>query len=99
VSNEERDDATSEPDRRPNSRDDDLWTHTRSRPRPRRDQVGGAALEDDPPAVVAGAGAEGDDPVSMRQDRLVMRDNDDRCGTQALARELSLLLATHRDSL
>src|SRR5437868_10768857 len=42
------------------------------------DQVGGCALEDDPAAVMAGAGAEVDDPVGMRHDRLVMLDDDDR---------------------
>src|SRR5664280_1486694 len=42
------------------------------------DEVGGCALEDDPAAVVAGAGAEVDDPVGVRQDRLVVRDDDDR---------------------
>src|ERR1700710_2912350 len=42
------------------------------------DEVGGCALEDDPAAVVAGAGAEVDDPVGVRHDRLVMLDDDDR---------------------
>ena len=42
------------------------------------DEVGGGALEDDPAAVVAGAGAEVDDPVGVRHDRLVVRDDDDR---------------------
>src|SRR6266567_2530523 len=42
------------------------------------DEVGGCALEDDPAAVVAGAGAEVDDPVGARHDRLLVRDNDDR---------------------
>src|SRR5665809_117530 len=42
------------------------------------DEVGGCALEDDPAAVVAGAGAEVDDPVGVRHDRLVVRDDDDR---------------------
>src|SRR6266436_8582104 len=42
------------------------------------DEVGGRALEDDPAAVVAGAGAEVDDPVGVRHDRLVMLDDDDR---------------------
>src|SRR5665647_3767252 len=42
------------------------------------DEVGGGALEDDPAAVVAGAGAEVDDPVGVRHDRLVVRDGDDR---------------------
>ena len=43
-----------------------------------RDEVGGRALEDDPAAVVAGAGAEVDDPVGARHDRLVVGDDDDR---------------------
>ena len=43
-----------------------------------RDEVGGCALEDDPAAVVAGAGAEVDDPVGVRHDRLVVLDDDDR---------------------
>src|SRR4051794_8095927 len=43
-----------------------------------RDEVGGGALEDDPAAVVAGAGAEVDDPVGVRHDRLVVLDDDDR---------------------
>src|SRR5664279_4132850 len=42
------------------------------------DEVGGRALEDDPAAVVAGAGAEVDDPVGVRHDRLVVLDDDDR---------------------
>src|ERR671913_91283 len=42
------------------------------------DEVGGGALEDDPAAVVAGAGAEGDDPVGVRPGRLVVLDDDDR---------------------
>src|SRR5215208_1319167 len=42
------------------------------------DEVGGCALEDDPAAVVAGAGAEVDDPVGVRHDRLVVLDEDDR---------------------
>src|SRR6266702_8911337 len=42
------------------------------------DEVGGCDLEDDPAAVVAGAGAEVDDPVGARHDRLVVRDDDDR---------------------
>ena len=33
------------------------------------DEVGRRALEDDPAAVVAGAGAEVDDPVGVRHDR------------------------------
>src|SRR3954451_19683844 len=36
------------------------------------DEVGGCALEDDPAAVVASAGPEIDDPVSVRHDRLVV---------------------------
>ena len=42
------------------------------------DEVGGRALEDDPAAVVAGAGAEVDDPVGVRHHRLVVRDHDHR---------------------
>src|SRR5258706_2870488 len=42
------------------------------------DEVGGRALVDDPTAVVAGAGAEVDDPVGVRHDRLVVLDDDDR---------------------
>ena len=42
------------------------------------DEVRGCALEDDPAAVVAGARAEVDDPVGMRHDRLVVRDDNDR---------------------
>src|SRR5687767_3448663 len=42
------------------------------------DEVGWRALEDDPAAVVAGAGAEVDDPVGVRHDRLVVLDDDDR---------------------
>ncbi len=42
------------------------------------DQVGGRALEDDPAAVVAGAGAEVDDPVGVRHDGLVVLDHDHR---------------------
>src|SRR5215468_9894339 len=42
----------------------------------RGDEAGGCALEDDPAAVVAGAGAEVDDPV-VRHDRLVVLDDDD----------------------
>jgi hypothetical protein len=38
------------------------------------DDLGGCALEDDLTAVVAGAGAEVDDPVGVRHDRLVMLD-------------------------
>src|SRR3954447_11205882 len=43
---------------------------------PAGDQVGRRALEDDPAAVVAGAGAEGDDPVRVRHDRLVVLDDE-----------------------
>ena len=39
------------------------------------DKIGGGALEDDLAAVVAGAGAEVDDPVGVRHDRLVMLDD------------------------
>src|SRR3954453_23360686 len=42
------------------------------------DEVGRRALEDDPAAVVAGAGPEVDDPVGVRHDRLVVLDHDDR---------------------
>jgi len=42
------------------------------------DEVSWGALEDDPAAVVAGAGTEVDDPVGVRHDRLVMLDDDDR---------------------
>src|SRR6185503_3203975 len=42
------------------------------------DEVGGRAVEDDPAAVVAGTGAEVDDPVSVRHDGLVVLDDDDR---------------------
>ena len=42
------------------------------------DEVGGCALEDDPAAVVARAGAQVDDPVGVRHDRLVVLDDDDR---------------------
>src|SRR3954454_23882006 len=41
-------------------------------------EVGRRALEDDAAAVVAGAGAEVDDPVGMRHDGLMMLDDDDR---------------------
>ncbi|HWX87023.1 MAG TPA: hypothetical protein VNX67_02500 [Solirubrobacteraceae bacterium] len=44
----------------------------------RGDELGGRALKDDLPAVVAGAGAEVDDPVGVRHDRLVVGDDDDR---------------------
>src|SRR5690606_22719151 len=43
-----------------------------------RHEVGRCALEDDPAAVVAGAGAEVDDPVGVRHHRLVMFDHDHR---------------------
>jgi hypothetical protein len=46
--------------------------------RPRRHQVGRCAFEHDPAAVVAGAGAEVDDPVGVCHDRLVVLDHDDR---------------------
>src|SRR5947209_20628561 len=42
------------------------------------DEVGGCALEDDPAAVVAGAGTEVDDPIGVRHDREVVLDDDDR---------------------
>src|SRR4029450_13237296 len=42
------------------------------------DEVGGCALEDDPAAVVAGAGPQVDDPVGVRHDRLVVLDDDTR---------------------
>src|SRR5580693_1656742 len=42
------------------------------------DEVGGCALEDDPPAVVTGIGSEVDDPVGVRHDRLVMLHDNDR---------------------
>src|ERR687893_1778480 len=42
------------------------------------EEVGGCAIEDDPAAVVAGAGAEVDDPVGVRHDRLVVLDDDAR---------------------
>src|SRR6201996_6364410 len=41
-------------------------------------EAGWCALEDDPAAVVAGAGAKVDDPVGVRHDRLVVLDDDDR---------------------
>ena len=41
------------------------------------DEIGGWALEDDPAAVVTGAGAEVDDPVGVRHDRLMVLDDDD----------------------
>jgi transposase-like protein len=44
----------------------------------RGDDVGGCALEDDPAAVVAGAGADVDDAVDVRHDRLVVLDDGDR---------------------
>src|SRR3982750_816053 len=42
------------------------------------DEVGRRPLEDNPAAVVAGAGAEVDDPVGVRHDPLVVLDDDDR---------------------
>ena len=42
------------------------------------DEVGRGALEDDATAVVAGAGAEVDEPVGVRHDRLVVLDHDHR---------------------
>src|SRR5580704_5995928 len=42
------------------------------------DEVGGCALEDDQAAVMAGPGAEVNDPVGVRHDRLVVLDDDDR---------------------
>ena len=45
---------------------------------PAGDEVCGGAFEDEPAAVVAGAGAEVDDPVGVRHDRLVVLDDDDR---------------------
>ena len=45
---------------------------------PAGDEVGGSALEDDPAAVVTGAGAEVDDPVGVGHDGLVVLDDDDR---------------------
>ena len=42
------------------------------------DEVGRRALEDDLPAIVARTGAEVDDPVGVRHDRLVVLDDDDR---------------------
>jgi hypothetical protein len=42
------------------------------------DEIGRCALEDDPATVVAGPGAEVDDPVGVCHDRLVVRDDDDR---------------------
>jgi hypothetical protein len=41
-------------------------------------EVGGCAREDDPAAVVAGAGTEIDEPVGVGHDRLVVLDDDDR---------------------
>jgi N utilization substance protein B len=45
------------------------------------DEVGGGALEDDPAAVVAGAGAEVEDPVGVRHDGEMVLDHDDRLPT------------------
>src|SRR5512132_3367527 len=42
------------------------------------DEVVRCALEDDPTAVVAGAGTKVDDPVGVRHDRLMVLDDDDR---------------------
>ena len=42
------------------------------------DEVRRGALENDLPAVVAGAGAEVDDPVGVRHHGLVVLDHDDR---------------------
>src|ERR1700689_2508237 len=42
------------------------------------DEVGGRALKDNPAAVAAGAGAEVDDPIGVRHDRLGGLDDDDR---------------------
>ena len=44
----------------------------------RSHQIGRRALEDDPPALVARAGPEIDDPVGVRHDGLVVLDDDDR---------------------
>jgi hypothetical protein len=41
-------------------------------------QVSGGTREDDPAAVVSGAGAEVDDPVGVGHNRLVVLDGDDR---------------------
>ena len=40
------------------------------------DELGGRPGEDDPTAVVAGAGADVDDPVGVRHDGLVVLDHD-----------------------
>ena len=42
------------------------------------DEVGGGALEDDPAAVVAGSGAQVDDPVGVGHHREVVLDHDHR---------------------
>ena len=42
------------------------------------DQIAAGALEDDAAALVTRAGAEIDDPVGVRHDRLVVVDDDDR---------------------
>jgi hypothetical protein len=42
------------------------------------DEIGRCPREDDPAAVVAGTGAEVDDPVGVRHDRQVVLDDDDR---------------------
>ena len=39
------------------------------------DEIGGGAFEDDAAAVVAGAGAEVDDPAGVGHDRLVVLDH------------------------
>src|SRR5262245_23900017 len=42
------------------------------------DEVGGRTLEDDPAALMASAGTDVDDPVRVRHDGLVVRDDDHR---------------------
>src|SRR5664279_2236638 len=42
------------------------------------DECPRCSFKNDPAAVVAGAGAEVDEPVGVRHDRLVMLDDDDR---------------------
>ena len=42
------------------------------------DDGGGRCLEDDAPTVMAGTRSDVDDPVGVRHDRLVMRDDDNR---------------------
>src|SRR6202035_5215415 len=57
------------------------------------DEVCGCALEDDPAAVVSGAGAEVDDPVSVCHDRLmVLNDNDRLAGVDDLVEQAEQLL-------